>query len=329
MLLDYLVRDRRIKGKVVRTVSVARIMDRVAAELAEDPEYGKLIVKPAPDEVPSYVNHPFCRVEIGDRKELCGLPLYAVSVGIKYIAEFMEKDKELRKSIIIGGEESSGLTTHGHLPEKDGPWACLLVMDMLAARGKTLAELWDGITERCGESISGRIDVGASDEVKELFLDHYLGLGKQKAPAIAGLRIRYLAGVRYDSVEIILEDPKSGERSFLVLRASGTEPLVRIYTESATEAKRDEIERAALDVLAAESAAAIGGYSSLPQLIDALTVTTPWPALEKAVRDVIASGRWTKKEIMDHLHFMRTRQDRLEIEWRNKEIVSEWQKLLA
>ena len=116
-----------------------------------------------------------------------------------------------RDRILIGGEESSGLTSRGHITDKDGPWANLLIMDMLAYFGTrpenpltTIAEIWEdtvrmpGLWETFGcspddpTSHTGRADVDAPLEAKEAFIDHYLNLGA--GAEIAGMGIAFLGG---------------------------------------------------------------------------------------------------------------------------------------
>ena len=90
-----------------------------------------------------------------------GVPLYETPVGFKYIGE-----KLIAGEIIFGGEESAGLTIEGHVPEKDGILADLLVAEMVGARGKTLAELWAELTSAIGPFFSRRLDLELSPEAR-------------------------------------------------------------------------------------------------------------------------------------------------------------------
>ncbi|MBM3241579.1 hypothetical protein FJZ31_35305 [Candidatus Poribacteria bacterium] len=242
MLADYLITYKKYKGKVVRTLATSRAVDAVAGH----PDNSKYVIKPNEKEVPPYLNHKFYELVVGQKEIMSGLPVHVVNVGFKYIAEVMQKSECFRYSIIIGGEESAGLTTKGHLPDKDGIWACLMVLEMVAAQKKSLNEIWQKFTDKYGEFHSSRKDVVASDEAKEQLINSYLDNPPEQ---IADLKVIYLGGVRYDLVETILEDEKTGKRSYLIIRASGTELLNRIYTESWSEEERRKIEKAVSDKL--------------------------------------------------------------------------------
>ncbi len=116
--------------------------------------------KPAEGALPGYVSHPFYHIEIGTREDRVLKNAFLVPVGIKYIEEIRRTDRAYqsekvlppnwRDRVLIGGEESSGLTTRGHLTDKDGPWANLLIMDMLAYFGTreenpltTISAIWE------------------------------------------------------------------------------------------------------------------------------------------------------------------------------------------
>ena len=93
-----------------------------------------------------------------------GLKLYETPVGFKYIGELINEDK-----IILGGEESAGLSIKGHYPEKDGIIACLLAAEAVAVRGKSLTEQLSELYSRIGKLESGRIGVKLTDESRQKF----------------------------------------------------------------------------------------------------------------------------------------------------------------
>jgi len=95
-----------------------------------------------------------------------GLKLYETPVGFKYIGELINKDE-----IILGGEESAGLSIKGHYPEKDGILACLLAAEAVAARGASLTEQLNELTKRLGKLESGRIGVRLTDEIAKSLKD--------------------------------------------------------------------------------------------------------------------------------------------------------------
>ncbi len=145
-----------------------------------------------------------------------GLKLYETPVGFKYIGELINKDE-----IVLGGEESAGLSIRNHIPEKDGILACLLAAEAVAARGKSLTEQLDELTARVGKLESGRIGVKLTPEIaaglKEILAREPSEIGGRKIEKIN----------RIDGVKFIFADG-----SWMLMRPSGTEPLVRIYAES-------------------------------------------------------------------------------------------------
>jgi len=145
-----------------------------------------------------------------------GLPLYETPVGFKFIGELINEDK-----IVIGGEESAGLSIKGHYPEKDGILACLLAAEAVAARGASLTEQLNDLYARVGKLESGRIGVRLTPELMKTLGDKL----KQDPKEIGGRRVE--GTNRVDGVKFIF-----GDGSWLLMRPSGTEPVVRIYAES-------------------------------------------------------------------------------------------------
>jgi len=148
-----------------------------------------------------------------------GQTTFQTPVGFKYIGELIKQDK-----IALGGEESAGLSIRGHVPEKDGILACLLVAEMMAYRETTLAEQIRALFKRVGaEFWPLRMNLHVSDEVKarsvELFKKEHSSLLNRKVTQID----------RTDGVKIVFEGG-----SWFLVRASGTEPLLRLYTEAAS-----------------------------------------------------------------------------------------------
>jgi phosphoglucomutase len=145
-----------------------------------------------------------------------GLPVYETPVGFKYIGELINEDK-----IILGGEESAGLSIKGHYPEKDGILACLLAAEAVAARGASLTEQLDDLNTRVGKLEDGRIGVRVTPQLMASLGDK---LNRDQSD-IGGRRVERTN--RADGVKFIFADG-----SWLLMRPSGTEPLVRIYAES-------------------------------------------------------------------------------------------------
>ena len=150
-----------------------------------------------------------------------GIKLFETPVGFKFIGELINKDE-----IILGGEESAGLSIRGHFPEKDGIIACLLAIEAVAVRKASLTEQLNDLYARVGKLESGRIGVKLTDDVaarlKEKLAEEPTEIGGRKIETIN----------RMDGVKFIF-----GDGSWMLMRPSGTEPLVRIYAES--ESKDD------------------------------------------------------------------------------------------
>ena len=157
------------------------------------------------------------------------VPLYETPVGFKYIGALIDEDK-----IAIGGEESAGLTIRGHVPEKDGVIAGLLVAEMVATRGKSLGLQLKELFGKVGSFYPVRENFRLTPEVKAAFTE------KMKAdPTELGGR-RVVRVVRTDGLKLILEDG-----SWVCYRLSGTEPVVRAYTEARSEQDMEALRAAA------------------------------------------------------------------------------------
>jgi alpha-D-glucose phosphate-specific phosphoglucomutase len=157
------------------------------------------------------------------------VPLKETPVGFKYIAEIMAKEP-----ILIGGEESGGLTVHGHVPEKDGILACLLMAEVVATEGKTLSAVLKGLYQQYGGFYSDRLNLKLKDGLKEVMTTRL----KDNPPSqIAGQKVAEI--VRKDGTKFILE---SGE--WLMVRFSGTEPLMRCYVEARSPEGLDKLRAA-------------------------------------------------------------------------------------
>ncbi|HJS52015.1 MAG TPA: phosphoglucomutase/phosphomannomutase family protein [Pyrinomonadaceae bacterium] len=144
------------------------------------------------------------------------LTLHETPVGFKFIGELINRDE-----IILGGEESAGLSIRGHYPEKDGIIACLLAAEAVAVRGTSLTEQLDELYGRVGKLESGRIGVKLTDDVAAKLKEKL----DREPEKIGGRKIEKIN--RLDGVKFIFADG-----SWMLMRPSGTEPLVRIYAES-------------------------------------------------------------------------------------------------
>jgi len=150
-------------------------------------------------------------------------------VGFKYIAQVMRQN-----NMVIGGEESGGLTIQGHIPEKDGILACLLIAEMVAFEGKSIGEILDDLYREVGLFLGERINFHLKeDEIENLKAK----LKKDLPKEIAGLKVDKI--VNLDGLKFILSD-----RSWLGIRLSGTEPVVRLYVEADEAEKLEKLKEA-------------------------------------------------------------------------------------
>jgi phosphoglucomutase len=187
LLLDYLIRVRKLEGGVARSVATSHLIDAVAKK------------------------H--------------GVPVYETPVGFKYIGELISQDK-----LVIGGEESAGLTIRGHVPEKDGILACFLVAEMVAREGKSVRELLDRLYGEVGRFVTQRDNLKLSPELEIAY-----GSRINSVPTeIAGMKVKDI--IKVDGTKLLLDDG-----SWMLFRKSGTEPVVRLYGEAASEARLAEV----------------------------------------------------------------------------------------
>jgi phosphomannomutase len=155
--------------------------------------------------------------------------LHETPVGFKYIGELIKADK-----IVIGGEESAGLSIRHHVPEKDGILAGLLCCEMVARRGKSLTQQLHKLFAEVGSFYPQRDNFRLTAEVKEKFT----GKIKQDPREFYGRKVSEV--VRTDGMKLVFEDG-----AWVCYRLSGTEPVVRVYSEAASERDLQELSAAA------------------------------------------------------------------------------------
>jgi len=161
-----------------------------------------------------------------------GRELIEHGIGFKFVCDLM-----LEREILMGGEESGGIGFQRHLPERDGLLNCLLLANVMAEEGKTLGELVTALQAEYGEHQYGRVDLHIPDDVKNAAIARAraLPVGDPVFAAMPILRTETL-----DGVKLYLDNPEAKTKpnaaeTWLLLRASGTEPLLRIYTESGSK----------------------------------------------------------------------------------------------
>ncbi len=158
-----------------------------------------------------------------------GRTLHEHGIGFKFVCDLM-----LEKEILIGGEESGGIGIARHLPERDGLLNALLLANVMAEEGKTLGQLVQQLQDQYGEHQYGRIDLHINDDLKNAAIAR----AKAGVKEFAGMPVEHVETL--DGIKFFLDNPEAKKKpnpakTWLLLRASGTEPLLRIYSESCSK----------------------------------------------------------------------------------------------
>ncbi len=157
--------------------------------------------------------------------KLFDVPVYETAVGFKFLGPVM-----MRENALTAGEESGGFAFRGHVPERDGVLSGLFLLDMVVKTGKRPSELLDYLFSKLGPHYYDRLDVPFSPESRQATEKR---VGTQRPDTLGGSRV--VSRDETDGVRFMLEDG-----AWLLIRFSGTEPLLRIYAEAASE---DEVNR--------------------------------------------------------------------------------------
>jgi len=155
-----------------------------------------------------------------------GRKLHECAIGFKYIADLM-----MEREIVVGGEESGGIGYSRHLPERDGVLNSLLLANVMAEEGKPLGQLVADLQREYGPHFYGRRDLHISEELKQAAIQ------RAKSPATTQLdRYKIRKKETLDGIKLFLDAPREndGAEAWVLFRASGTEPLLRIYAEAAS-----------------------------------------------------------------------------------------------
>lgn len=189
LTLKYLVEQRGMSGKVVKTVSTTQMLNRLAKKYE--------------------------------------LEVIETPVGFNHIADLM-----LQNQVLIGGEESGGMSFKGHIPEGDGVLMGLLLVEMVAKLNTTLDELVESLLAEVGPSFYKRLDFRLSRPIsKSAMVERLQANAPEKIDDAKVVEISTLDGVKY-----IFEDD-----SWLLIRPSGTEPVLRVYAEARSQEMVDAL----------------------------------------------------------------------------------------
>jgi len=162
-----------------------------------------------------------------------GQEVIETPVGFKWLGGAIDD-----RGAILGGEESGGMSIKGHLPGKDGILADLLIAEIWALHRQPLSELYKKLLKKYGGYYSTRVDLHLETEAKEALLQK---MRDQTPETVAGARVTNV--VSLDGVKLNLEDG-----AWLLMRPSGTEPLVRVYMEARTKTRLKEVAKAAQEL---------------------------------------------------------------------------------
>ena len=158
-----------------------------------------------------------------------GRRLHEHGIGFKYVCDLM-----LQEEILIGGEESGGIGISRHLPERDGLLNSLLIANVMADERKTLGQLVDALQEEFGEHQYGRVDMHIDESLKRWAIERARA-GVRDFAGMKVLRVETLDGIKFFLENGECEGRPRAAETWLLLRASGTEPLLRVYCESCSE----------------------------------------------------------------------------------------------
>ncbi len=167
-----------------------------------------------------------CTVMADKLGALYGIPVYETPVGFKFVGP-----KMMETGAILGGEESGGFGFRGHIPERDGVLAGLYILDLIVKMGKSPSELVDYLFQKVGPHYYDRIDSHFPLERKEAIIERLTNERPESLARVAVRGVNTIDGFKYDLAD----------GSWLLIRFSGTEPIIRIYSEAESPERVQEL----------------------------------------------------------------------------------------
>jgi phosphomannomutase len=157
--------------------------------------------------------------------ERYGLRVQTTPIGFKYIAT-----KLVDEDVLVGGEESGGLAVKGHIHERDGLYIGLLIVEMMVRRRRRLSELVEELYDEFGQHHAARTDLSTTEQTKHAVLAR---LRADEVREVDGRQVRRLETL--DGYKLRFDD------RWLMFRASGTEPVLRIYSEAPSQREAEDL----------------------------------------------------------------------------------------
>jgi phosphomannomutase len=156
-------------------------------------------------------------------KKMCrqyGLPIEVTQIGFKYISEKMVKE-----DVLVGGEESGGIAVKGHIPERDGIWDGLILLEFMAKTGKTMKQIIQEVYDVVGSFSFDRLDLHLDEALKQQIVQNCKDNKYKSFGSYVVQRVEDIDGFKYHF----------SDDEWIMIRASGTEPLLRVYGEAPTK----------------------------------------------------------------------------------------------
>lgn len=176
-----------------------------------------------------------------------GLDIEITKIGFKYICE-----KMVTENVLVGGEESGGIAIKGYIPERDGIWIGLTLWEFMAKTGKSLNDLIQEVYDVVGKFAMGRIDLHITEAIKQQVLANCKAGSYKTFGNYTIEKVEDLDGFKFHLKQNGLPSEVEA-KEWVMIRASGTEPVLRVYSESTTQENAEAILQACKQTILAEN----------------------------------------------------------------------------